>query len=109
KDMKYLIFGQEREELFAAHHITVPPNFDQVLSLQQLSGDTLRPIQSTRNIIVLVGRTDAILNKIKEGEQFVGLFNPGRRNEQDMQFVATTEWYFETEDLQALSSTPAAH
>ncbi len=101
-NMTYLPFGQEEEELFAVHLITTPPDFDQIVSIQVENQPVSENSRLSGIPITLVGRTDTISKKIKEGEQLKGTLRRGTRGEQFLQFDVGTEWYFETEDLRLL-------
>ncbi len=101
QDLEYVLFGKG-QELFLAHMITRPPDFDQVLSVQvgnhQFTDEDL--LHGVR--VVFPGRANTISSKIKEGEQLlgkgrvVGQDAPGGR---DLPVGAGIELYFETEDL----------
>ena len=101
QDLEYLLFGKG-QELFLAHVITQPPDFDQVLAVQvgnhQFTDEDLR--QGVR--VVFAGRANTIANKIKEGEQLLGkaqLVGQDPPGSVDLTLAAGIELYFETEDL----------
>jgi hypothetical protein len=94
--LEYLLFGKG-QELFLAHVITQPPDFDQVLSVQvgnhQFTDEDL--LQGVR--VVFPGRANTISSKIKEGEpRIVGQDAAGGI---DLPVAVGIELYFETEDL----------
>jgi hypothetical protein len=103
QDLEYLLFGKG-QELFLAHVITQPPDFDQVLSVQvgnhQFSDEDL--LQGVR--VLFPGRANTISNKIKEGEQLLGkvqvqVVGQDASGSVDLTVGAGIELYFETEDL----------
>jgi hypothetical protein len=101
QDLEYLLFGKG-QELFLAHLITHPPDFDQVLSVQvdnhQFTDETLH--QGVR--VVFAGRANTIASKIKEGEQLLGkaqAVGQDAAGSVDLTIGAGIELYFETEDL----------
>ena len=101
QDLEYLLFGKGQER-FLAHEISLPPDFDQVLSVQvgnhQFTDEDL--LQGVR--VVFPGRANTISSKIKEGEQLLGKARivvqdaPGSI---DLTMGVGIELYFETEDL----------
>jgi hypothetical protein len=100
-DLEYLLFGKGAE-LFLAHVITQPPDFDQVLSVQvgthQFTDEDL--LQGVR--VVFPGRVNTISNKIKEGEQLLGKVQVVGQDAPgivDLPVAVGIELYFETEDL----------
>lgn len=100
-DLEYWLFGKG-QELFLAHVISQPPDFDQVLSVQvgnhHFADEDLR--QGVR--VVFPGRANTIANKIKEGEQLLGktpTVGQDAAGSVDLAVAARIELYFETEDL----------
>jgi len=101
QDLEYLLFGKGQER-FLAHEISLPPDFDQVLSVQvgdhQFTDEDL--LQGVR--VVFPGRANTISNKLKEGEQLLGkvqLAGQVAAGNIDLAVAAGIELYFETEDL----------
>ena len=101
QDLEYWLFGKG-QELFLAHVISQPPDFDQMLSVQvgnhHFADEDLR--QGVR--VVFSGRANTITNKIKEGEQLLGkaqLVGQDPSGSVDLMLAAGIELYFETEDL----------
>lgn len=96
-----MLFGKG-QELFLAHVITQPPDFDQVLSVQignhQFTDEDL--LQGMR--VVFPGRANTIVGKIMEGEQLLGkgqIVGHDSVGSIDITIGASIEMYFETEDL----------
>ncbi len=92
--LEYILFGKERE-LFLAHYITRPPDFDQVISLEsidhQFSDEEL--IHGVH--IIFPGRANSIPMKIKEGEQISGQARADcSSGSVDLSIKAGTEFYF---------------
>ena len=100
-ELAYLLFGQE-PELFLAHLITRPPDFDQVLAVR-VGGHQFTDEDLRRGIVVAFpGRANDTANKIREGEQLDGrvqLAGAGAPATGNLRLEAGTEFYFETEDL----------
>ncbi len=101
QDLEYLLFGKGAE-LFLAHVITHPPDFDQVLSVQvgnhQFTDEDL--LQGVR--VVFPGRVNTISNKIKEGEQLLGKIQAVGQDAPgivDLTVAVGIELYVETEEL----------
>jgi hypothetical protein len=100
QNLEYVLFGKG-QELFLAHVISKPPDFDQIVSIKvgdhQLTDEDLR--QGV--LVTFPERTNSIQNKIKEGERLSGTVRPFTRGASDLQIEANIEFYFETEDLAA--------
>ena len=103
--LEYFLFGKA-QELFLAHVITQPPDFDQVLGIQvdgfQFTDDELRH----GLLVTFPGRANSEDQKIKEQEQITGQVQiPGQigSRPREVQIKARVEFYFETGDLSGLS------
>jgi hypothetical protein len=108
QDLEYLLFGRG-QELFLAHVISQPPDFDQVLTAQvgnhQFTDQEL--LQGVR--VVFPGRANSISTKINESEQLVGkgqVVGQDAAGSIDLTLAAGIELYFETEDLAAPDNMP---
>lgn len=100
--MFYGHYARQGAELFLAHVITQPPDFDQVLSVQvgkqHFTDEDL--LQGVR--VVFPGRVNTISNKIKEGEQLLGKVQGVGQDAPgvvDLTVAVGIELYFETEEL----------
>ncbi len=101
--LEYFLFGNI-QELFLAHVITKPPDFDQVLHAQveghQFTDDELR-----RGVLVTFpGRPNSEDRKLEEQEQVsaqvqVPAERPDGPRSLTLRLTAGTEFYFETGDL----------
>jgi len=101
--LEYFLFGNTRE-LFLAHVITGPPDFDQVLSVRvdghQFTDDELR-----RGLLVTFpGRENSAGRRLKEQEEATGQVQiPVQRSDGprsvEVPLEAGTQFYFETDDL----------
>jgi hypothetical protein len=101
----YLLFGKGKE-LFLAHWITRPPDFDQVLSVNITGHESmfdhgvtdigkLRPVEVT-----FLGRPNTPHKRIKPGEKLSGQGHiTGAHQFLDLQVEAVTEIYFEEGEL----------
>lgn len=99
--LEYLLFGRE-PELFLAHVITRPPDFDQIIGVTigdaTLTADDLR--QGIR--IKIPGRANTPQARIKAGERVSGQAQlPGAEavSPLELQLEAGTEFYFEEGEL----------
>lgn len=99
--LEYLLFGQA-PELFLAHVITRPPDFDQLLSVT-VNGPSLAADDLRRGIRITVpSRTNTPSSRIKTGERVTGLAQPGEAHAPqpiELELQAGTEWYFEEGEL----------
>ncbi len=101
--LEYFLFGKARE-LFLAHVITGPPDFDQILAVQvedhQFTDDELRQ----GLLVTFPGRGDDADQRIQEQEQVTGQVQvPAQRPDGPrslaVQLKAGIQFYFETDDL----------
>lgn len=101
--LEYFLFGKARE-LFLAHVITGPPDFDQILGVQvdghQFTDDELRQ----GLLVTFPGRENSADQRIQEQEQVTGQVQvPAQRPDGPrslaVQLEAGTQFYFETDDL----------
>jgi hypothetical protein len=99
--LEYLLFGRGPER-FLAHHITAPPDFDQVLAVR-VDGGPLTDEALGRGVRVGVpGRASRPARRLKEGERAAAvLLGPGATSagRTAMQLRAGTELYFEEGEL----------
>jgi hypothetical protein len=101
--LEYILFGKA-PDLFIAHVITRPPDFDQILGVKitegKLPADDLR-----RGIHLRIpGRRNDLRTRVKAGERVAGqAAQPGGQNSQpiQLQLEAGTEFYFEEGELRA--------
>ncbi|MCL5998980.1 MAG: hypothetical protein M1546_23410 [Chloroflexi bacterium] len=100
--LDYLLFGKA-PELFLAHVITRPPDFDQILAvgLAGQSPSALTADDLSRGIRVSVpGRANAPHTRIKAGERVTGQTQlDGAQATLTLEFEAGTEFYFEEGEL----------
>jgi hypothetical protein len=101
--LEYFLFGKARE-LFLAHVITGPPDFDQILNVQvdghQFTDDELRQ----GLLVTFPGREDTADQRIQEQEQVTGQVQvPAQRPDGPrslaVRLKAGTQYYFDMDDL----------
>ena len=99
--LSYVLFGQG-QELFLAHVITRPPDFDQVLSVR-IDDLRLSAEEMSQGVAVTIpDRTNSVANRVQEGERLVGKVQRADSTHGDvieLQLEVGTEYYIETEDL----------
>jgi len=99
--LEYLLFGKE-PDLFLAHIITRPPDFDQILGVT-VSGDALTADDLKRGIrIKIPDRANTIQARIKAGETVMGqaqLPDAQAGEPLEVELQAGTEFYFEEGEL----------
>ena len=103
--LEYFLFGTA-QELFLAHVITGPPDFDQILGVQvddhEFTDEELR-----RGVLVTIpGRENSAEQKLNEKDDVTGQVQvPAQRSDgphsEAVQLRAGTQFYFETDDLEA--------
>ena len=99
--LEYLLFGKA-PELFLAHVITRPPDFDQILAVT-VSGQALPADELRRGIRIRIpGRANTAPTRIKARERVTGqaqLAGPQAGEPLELQLEAGTEFYFEEGEL----------
>jgi len=96
--LEYLLFG-DGPELFLAHRISRPPDFDQLLAVSPSPAvKALLP----RGVFVLSGRSNGIPNRLAPGETVIGaLRRDGSEGPAPVGLVVRRQLYFETGDLES--------
>jgi hypothetical protein len=98
--LEYLLFGKP-DELFLAHFISKPPDFDQVLSVK-IGGRSFTDEELGRGLRVQIpDRANTALKRLKEGQQAPGAILTGgtQTPPAGLQIQAGTEFYFEEGEL----------
>ena len=97
--LKYLLFGNG-SELFLAHYITRPPNFDQVLSVR-VNGHTFTDAELAKGIeIIIPGKLDQAKGCLKEKQQVAGQIQTADPNRPlTITLNVAKEIYFEEGEL----------
>jgi hypothetical protein len=97
--LTYIVFGGG-QELFLAHRIVKPPDFDQVLSIKA-EGDQLTAEELSRGVEVFFpDRENVASRRLKEGEALSGRGHVvGAHRFLDLRIKADVELYFEEGEL----------
>jgi hypothetical protein len=97
--LEYLLFGKG-EELFLAHLITAPPDFDQVLSIT-IADHTFSDEELSKGIKVVMPHTiNAPSTRLKENQDVEGELNtPADLAKQKIHLKVKREFYFEEGEL----------
>jgi hypothetical protein len=97
----YLLFGKG-PELFLAHRITKPPDFDQVLPVQ-VTGHEFTDEELSRGLSVVVpGRANSLSERLRRGDRVAAEAQLGEAEDPEtfeIQLEAGTEFYFEEGEL----------
>ncbi len=109
--LEYILFGKGKE-LFLAHFITAPPDFDQVLSVG-VSDRSFTDEELRKGMRVVFKRPNSIAQRLMEKQEAVGevLDGSGTSSPLTARFKAGTEFYFEEGELRVpavLEETTAA-
>ena len=98
-ELEYILFGKG-SELFLAHAIFGPPDFDHVLSVK-LEGLELKPDALTRDVRVTVrGRQNVVAQRLRAQQRTPASLRIGEgAKPQEVQLVAGREFYFEEGEL----------
>jgi hypothetical protein len=97
--LQYFLFGKG-EELFLAHSIVKPPDFDQILSVK-VSGHQFPEEELNRGVeVVFPGKRNTATQRLKENQKTQGQFHvTGAHQFLDLQVQSGTEYYFEEGEL----------
>lgn len=103
KELSYTLFGKG-QELFLAHEISAPPDFDQILSVKvdnpPSDEEMLRGVS-----VVILNRENSAAKRIKEKEKVVGQGHvTGAHQFLQLPIEAKVEFYFEEGELSANGS-----
>ncbi len=97
--MEYLLFGKG-QELFLAHLITVPPDFDQVLSIKVINHQFNDEELAKGIKVVFAGSINSSSARLKEKQQADGEIRVSDNlTSQKIHAVVTREFYFEEGEL----------
>jgi hypothetical protein len=97
--LEYFLFGKG-EELFLAHLITKPPDFDQILSVKVTDHQVTEEELNRGVSVIFRDRGNTAPQRVKENEQIQGkLHLPGTDQFVDLKVDAGTEYYFEEGEL----------
>ena len=95
--LEYLLFGKANE-LFLAHSITKPPDFDQVLSVRSSRSFTDAEVRQAMSI-VFPGKTNQSTQRIKGVPPVTGQVKSATATHEPIMFQPGTEFYFEEGEL----------
>jgi hypothetical protein len=93
--LEYFLFGRGKE-LFLAHSIVKPPDFDQIVSVEVTGADLTNGQLSNAILIRIPDRKNAPSDRIKEGQQVIAELPSGDK----IKLRALREFYFEQGELQ---------
>jgi hypothetical protein len=98
-ELEYILFGKGKE-LFLAHFITRPPDFDQVLSVS-VSDRSFTDEELRKGMRVVFKRPNSIAQRLMEKQEVVGEVRDGSGTSTPLiaKFKAGTEFYFEEGEL----------
>jgi hypothetical protein len=96
--LAYILFGKGRE-LFLAHLITRPPDFDQILAIT-VNGDDIAGVDLDSGVkLNVLERKNAAPQRIHAKEQIVGLIETAENTNRELMIEAQMEMYFEEGEL----------
>jgi len=99
--LQYILFGKA-PELFLAHLITKPPDFDQILSVRVMGNEFTDDELRHGVPVVVPERANSFFERIREGEQAPAkaqLAGQDASRAIEIQVEADTEYYFEDGEL----------
>jgi hypothetical protein len=98
--LEYFVFGKG-EELFMAHLITSPPDFDQMVAVE-LPGHEFTDAQLGKGVrVVFNDRENSVASRLKEGDEAAGEIGAARAPKQKIRVKASREIFFEEGELRA--------
>ncbi len=97
--LEYLLFGKG-QELFLAHFISAPPDFDQVLAVS-FSGRTFTDAELSRGVRLVIARPNTIAERLKETQEADGELraNGATATPVKVKVKALREFYLEEGEL----------
>jgi hypothetical protein len=97
--LTYILFGKGNE-LFLAHSITHPPDFDQILSVR-VDGHAFTDDELAQGVeVVFPNLADTPLQRVRQGQSATGAFHvSGAHQVLTLPIRAGTEFYFEEGEL----------
>jgi hypothetical protein len=100
KDLDYILFGNG-SELFLAHRITQPPDFDQLLGVT-VSGDLFTEGELARGVSVRIpDRSNSPAERLRADERISGQGHiTGTHRSLALQLEVNTDYYFEEGELE---------
>ena len=109
--LEYILFGKGKE-LFLAHFITKPPDFDQVLQVS-IADRTLPAEALSKGLRVLFSRPNSVAKRLREKEEAMGEIRGlgGAASAMKVRVKAEVEFYFEEGELRVpaeITETTAA-
>jgi hypothetical protein len=97
--LEYLLFGKE-QELFLAHLITAPPDFDQILAVKVTDHEFSNEELAKGIPLVFPGTTNAAASRLREKQQIAGKIKVDNAPApKTIQVEVTREFYFEEGEL----------
>lgn len=99
RNLTYILFGRGNE-LFLAHAIARPPDFDQILAVT-VDGHAFTDDELGRGVeVVFADRANTATARLRQGESAAGRFRvAGAGEPRDLRVRARTEHYFEEGEL----------
>lgn len=102
--LEYILFGNG-QELFLAHVIATPPDFDQILSVKISNAPSDEELKHFDRVVTL-DRENSASSRIKEGEKVVVQGHvTGAHQFLQLQIQADVEFYFEEGELSSSRMT----
>jgi hypothetical protein len=96
--LEYVLFGKG-QDLFVAHAIFAPPDFDQVLSIT-FSGSRPSEKELAEELrLVIPGRKNVAADRLREKQAVEALLRIGTAEPRKVQIVTGTQFYFEEGEL----------
>jgi hypothetical protein len=97
--LEYLLFGKG-EELFLAHLITAPPDFDQIIAVKVTDHEFPEEVLAKGVLVIFPGTTNAAASRLKEKQRIAGELKvdnaPAMKT---IQIEVNREFYFEEGEL----------
>jgi hypothetical protein len=96
--LEYLLFGKGAE-LFLAHFITKPGDFDQIISVK-IAGQSFTDEQLAKGMhVIFSNRGNTAVERLKENDNLSGQFQLAGGTPQTLSVAAVREFYFEEGEL----------
>jgi hypothetical protein len=97
--LEYILFGKG-PELFLAHAVFAPPDFDQVLSVSFPGGGAPNEKELAGDLRVVVpSRKNVVAERLRENQKFDALLHVGAAEPRKVQIETGVQFYFEEGEL----------
>ncbi len=104
--LSYLLFGRGGE-LFMAHLLSAPPDFDQILEVELAGGDLPAEAESGGLYLSFSGVANEVADRLRNGDSFGCRFDSGAPDPPQMELRVAREVYCEVGEVAQVGFAPS--